>query len=110
MNEKGKSSIIQIIHRIHAERNEQIRDLLINPNLKIFVKEHFKSDDIPEPISKLIEQELRSLMISHLDLDHYSGLITQIDKNPNTIDTLAESKLFKLELLGLLKKYFLRAL
>ena len=97
---------MQIIHQVEAIRNRLIYELLDESNLVRFAKEHFHATNLSQLTKSLIEQEFRSLLVSHLDLDHYSNLIRQIEKDPEAVDGLEKSPLFAIEIANSLNKYF----
>jgi len=97
-------SIDQSIDNVRSLRNDLIKQFLDEKHLELFFAEKYS-----KPLSKVkiefIKKELRELLISPVDLVHYSSLITEMRKLSSPHHIKRDHELFYSELETIFKKY-----
>ena len=97
-------SVEKIIDLIRELRNQLVKEFLVDENLRTYFQKEYQRD---LSIIKLefLKRDLKELLISPVDLSHYSSLIKQI-RECNTA-SLAEGnqELFYKEIDAIFKKY-----
>jgi hypothetical protein len=94
-------SIIDLVRKL---RNDLIKDFLDERFLKDYVSAQFGVRDLSNVRIEFIKKDLKELLISPVDTNHYSGLITQIKLTDSAALTETNEQLFYKELDRILKR------
>jgi hypothetical protein len=99
-----KLSVEKVIDLVRQVRNDLIKDFLVNDNAeKYFVQQYQK------PLSRIklefLMRDLRELLISPVDLVHYSSLIKDIRETNSANLSSGNNQLFYKELELIFGKY-----
>jgi hypothetical protein len=94
-----------IIDLVRKLRNDLIKDFLDERMLNEYMATQFRVKDLSPVKLEFIKKELKELLISPVNLNHYQGLITQIKTTDSATLTENNEHLFYRELEGILKKY-----
>ena len=97
-----KNHIIDMIRKL---RNDLVKDFLDERHLLEFLASRFHQTDLSGDNLSLIKLELREMLISPVDEDHYELLIKQIMQTGSASITEKNEKLFLTEIEQVLKKY-----
>jgi hypothetical protein len=95
----------RIIDLIRKLRNDLIKDFLDERHLKEYVDQQFRVRDLSPVKVEFIKKDLKELMISPVNLNHYSPLINQIRLTDSAALTESNEPLFFKEIEGILKRY-----
>ncbi|HEY8936406.1 MAG TPA: hypothetical protein VIM65_14340 [Cyclobacteriaceae bacterium] len=93
-----------IINLIGGVRKHLIEEFLHDDQLSTYYKEQFKKE-ITDIKKKFLKQELTELLVTPLDLVHYSKLIKEIKETNKTSIVKQNSSIFYQELLTVFNKY-----
>ena len=93
-----------IISTVRDLRNGNIKSFLSDENLHGYFKSEYKKE--LSPVKKeFLKKDLHELLISPVDLVHYSGLIREIKESNNAALTSKHDVLFYEELEGIFRRY-----
>src|SRR5688572_14622279 len=95
-------NILQLVRQL---RNDLIKDFLDERFLKEYIADHFRIKDLSNVKIEFIKKDLKELLISPVDANHYDGLISQIRDTDSAALTETNEKLFYKELENLFKRY-----
>jgi hypothetical protein len=94
-------SIIELVRKL---RNDLIKDFLDERFLKEYVSNHFRVRDLSNIRIELIKKDLKELLISPVNTNHYQSLITQIKLTDSAALTETNEQLFYKEIENVFKK------
>ena len=83
-----------IIELVRDQRNELINKLLFADSLKPFLKETFGVTEISQIKQEFIKRALKDLILSPVDLSHYSQIILEIKKSGSFVISSNNERLF----------------
>ncbi|HEY0652956.1 MAG TPA: hypothetical protein VGD65_07505 [Chryseosolibacter sp.] len=95
----------RIIDLIRKLRNDLIKDFLDERHLKEYVDQKFRVRDLTPVKVEFIKKDLKELMISPVNVNHYDALITQIRLTDSAALTESNEPLFFKEIEAVLKRY-----
>lgn len=95
----------RIIDLIRKLRNDLIKDFLDERHLKEYSDQKFRVRDLTPVKVEFIKKDLKELMISPVNLNHYGPLIEQIRSTDSAALTESNEPLFFKEIEGVLKRY-----
>lgn len=95
----------RIIDLVRKLRNDLIKDFLDERHLKEYVDQQFKVRELNAVKVEFIKKDLKELMISPVNLNHYGPLISQIRLTDSAAITEVNEQLFYKEVEGILKRY-----
>lgn len=95
-------SVIDLIRKL---RNDLVKDFLDERFLKQYVEHQFRIREMSGVRIELIKKDLKELLISPVDINHYKPLIAQIQETDSAALTEVHEKLFYKEIEALLKRY-----
>ncbi|HEY0742417.1 MAG TPA: hypothetical protein VGD40_13175 [Chryseosolibacter sp.] len=95
----------RIIDLVRKLRNDLIKDFLDERHLKDYVDQQFRVRDLSPVKIEFIKKDLKELMISPVNLEHYGPLINQIRLTDSAALTEVNDKLFYKEVEGVVKRY-----
>lgn len=102
--ESIKLSVEKIIDRVRQLRNDLIKEFLVDQNLQAYFLQQYKKELSPVKI-EFCKKDLKELLISPVDLTHYSSLIKKI-KESSSVDSMDDDMtLFYKDLNTIFKKY-----
>lgn len=104
VQESIKLSIEKIIDLIRQLRNDLIKDFLTDPNLKSYFFQQYGKDLSIIKI-EFCKRDLKELLISPVDLTHYSSLIKDIRESNKASLAEGNHELFYKDLEMIFKKY-----
>jgi hypothetical protein len=103
-NTETKISTERIIDLVREVRNGLIRDFLQDENLTSYFKEQYNKE-LSQIKLEFLKRDLKELMLSPMDLPHYSLLIKQVQEQNSAAIASANHGLFYKELEMIFKKY-----
>jgi hypothetical protein len=95
-------NILDVVRKL---RNDLIKDFLDERYLKQYLTDHFGVRELTNIKIEFIKKELKELLISPINTNHYDTLINQIKHTDSASLTETNEKLFYRELESLFKKY-----
>jgi hypothetical protein len=100
-----KLSVEKIIDLVRQVRNDLVKEFLIKDNAQKYFVDHYN-----KPLSTIklefLRRDLSELLISPVDLAHYSSLIKDIrETNSASLSKGNNEELFYKELAGIFDKY-----
>jgi hypothetical protein len=99
-----KLSVEKVIELVRQVRNDLVKDFLINDNAQNYFASHYN-----KPLSKIklefLRRDLSELLISPVDLVHYSSLIKEIGATNSANLSKGNNELFYREIELLFDKY-----
>jgi hypothetical protein len=95
-------SIIDLVRKL---RNDLIKDFLDERHLKEYLAENFRVRELSNVKIELIKRDLKELLISPVNVNHYEPLINQIRQTDSAGLTESNESLFYRELENIFKRY-----
>lgn len=95
----------RIIDLVRKLRNDLIKDFLDERHLKDYADQQFRVRDLSPVKIEFIKKDLKELMISPVNVNHYNPLINQIRLTDSAALTEINEQLFYKEVEGILKRY-----
>lgn len=95
----------RILELVRKLRNDLIKDFLDERHLKQYVSNQFRVNDLSNIRIEFIKKDLKELLISPVNTNHYQGLIEQIRETDSAGLTETNEALFYKELENIFKKY-----
>jgi hypothetical protein len=95
-------SILDLVRKL---RNDLIKDFLDERYLKEYLADHFRVRELSNVKIEFIKKDLKELLISPVNTNHYDTLINQIRHTDSAALTEMNEKLFYRELENVFKKY-----
>jgi hypothetical protein len=95
----------RILELVRKLRNDLIKDFLDERHLKEYVANQFRVNDLSNVKVEFIKKELKELLISPVNTNHYQGLIDQIRETDSAAITETNEPLFYKELENIFKRY-----
>ena len=95
----------RILELVRKLRNDLIKDFLDERHLKQYLSTQFRVNDLSNIKVEFIKKELKELLISPVNTNHYQGLIDQIRETDSAGLTETNENLFYKELESIFKKY-----
>jgi hypothetical protein len=95
-------SILDVVRKL---RNDLIKDFLDERFLKQYIDEQFRVKELSNVKIEFIKKDLKELLISPVNVNHYEPLINQIRETDSAALTETNEKLFYRELESVFKKY-----
>lgn len=95
-----------LIDLVRKLRNDLIKDFLDERNLKSYVLNQFGVSTLSPVKLELIKKDLKTLLISPVNLNHYEPLMIHIQKTDSAALTENHEELFYQEIENVLKKFF----
>lgn len=100
----SEQSHVTIIDNIRKSRNDLIKDFLDERYLKEYVADKYKASELSKIKIESIKQDLKGLLISPVDVEHYELLVTKM-KDHDTSSWEDNDELYYHEIENILKKY-----
>lgn len=94
----------RILELVRKLRNDLIKDFLDERHLKEYVFSQFKVNDLSNIKIEFIKKDLKELLISPVNTNHYQGLIDQI-RETDSAGLSENDALFYKELEYIFKRY-----
>jgi hypothetical protein len=98
----SEENILEIIRKL---RNDLIKDFLDERHLKNYFAEHYKVRDLAAVKIEFIKKDLKDMLISPVDTEHYADLIQTIKDTNAASLTEGNEELFYKDLARIFKKY-----
>ena len=95
----------RIIDLVRKLRNDLIKDFLDERHMKEYVDQQFKVRELSAVKVEFIKRDLKELIISPVNLNHYGPLISQIRLTDSAALAEVNEQLFYKEVEGILKRY-----
>jgi hypothetical protein len=95
----------RILELVRKLRNDLIKDFLDERHLKEYLASQFRVNDLSNIKIEFIKKDLKELLISPVNTNHYQGLIDQIRETDSAGLTETNESLFYKELENIFKKY-----
>ena len=95
----------RIIDLVRKLRNDLIKDFLDDRFLKEYMSNQFRIRELSNVKVEFIRKDLKELLISPVNLNHYGSLIDQIKHTDSAALTETNEQLFYKELEGIFKRY-----
>src|SRR5689334_22532894 len=95
-------SIIELVRKL---RNDLIKDFLDERLLKEYISSQFRVKELSNVKVEFIKRDLKELLISPVNTQHYDALITQIKHTDSAALTETNEQLFYKELETIFKRY-----
>jgi hypothetical protein len=95
----------RILELIRKLRNDLIKDFLDERHLKTYLFNQYREDNLSNIKIEFIKKDLKGLLISPVNTNHYQGLIDQIRKTDSAAITETNEPLFYKELENIFKRY-----
>lgn len=97
-------SVEKVIDLIRQLRNELVKEFLIDENLKGYFQKEYNRQ-LSQIKTEFLKRDLKELLISPVDLSHYSSLIKQIRESNSASLAEGNQELFYKEIESIFKKY-----
>lgn len=94
--------ILELVRRL---RNDLIKDFLDERHLKQYLSSNFRVNELSNIKIEFIKKDLKELLISPVNVNHYQGLIEQIRETDSAAITETNEPLFYKELECIFKRY-----
>jgi hypothetical protein len=95
----------RIIDLVRKQRNDLIKDFLDERHLKEYIGTKFRIHELSNIVIEFIKKDLKDLLISPVNLNHYEPLIRQARNNDVDGFTGADEQFFYKELEMIFKRY-----
>jgi hypothetical protein len=95
----------RILELVRKLRNDLIKDFLDERHLKEYVWNNFRVNELSNIKIEFIKKELKELLISPVNTNHYQSLIEQIRETDSAGITETNEPLFYKELELIIKRY-----
>lgn len=95
----------RILELVRKLRNDLIKDFLDERHLKEYLSSQFRVNDLSNIKIEFIKKDLKELLISPVNTNHYQGLIDQIRETDSAGLTETNEDLFYKELENIFKRY-----
>ena len=95
----------RILELVRKLRNDLIKDFLDERHLKQYLANQFRVNELSNIKIEFIKKELKELLISPVNTNHYQGLIDQIRETDSAGLAETNENLFYKELENIFKKY-----
>ena len=95
----------RILELVRKLRNDLIKDFLDERQLKQYVANNFRVHELSNIKIEFIKKDLKELLISPVNTNHYQGLIDQIRETDTAGITETNEPLFYKELESIFKRY-----
>jgi hypothetical protein len=95
----------RIIDLIRKLRNDLIKDFLDERHLKDYLQNQFRIRELSTIKIEFIKRDLKELLISPVNLDHYEPVISQIKTSDSAAIAESNEQLFYKEVEAILKRY-----
>lgn len=96
---------LDIIELIRKLRNDLIKDFLDERHLKQYINSKYYISDISNIKIEFIRKDLKELLVSPVNTEHYKPIIDEIKTNERTSLAEGNEMLFYREIEGLFHKY-----
>lgn len=97
-------SVEKVIDLIRQLRNELVKEFLVDENLKAYFQKEY-TRELSNIKTEFLKRDLKELLISPVDLSHYSSLIKQIRESNSASLAEGNQELFYKEIESIFKKY-----
>jgi hypothetical protein len=104
VQESIKLSVEKIIDLVRQLRNDLIKDFLRDPNLQAYFLQQY-GKELSVIKTEFCKRDLRELLISPVDLTHYSSLIKEIRETNKASLAAGNHELFYKDLELIFRKY-----
>ncbi len=98
----SNENVLDVVRKV---RNDLIKDFLDERLLREYVSKQFRIHELSNVKIELIKRDLKELLISPVNVQHYEPIITQIHESDSASLTESNEQLFYRELENLLKRY-----
>jgi hypothetical protein len=95
----------RIIDLVRKQRNDLIKDFLDERHLKEYVDNKFRIHELSNVAIEFIKRDLKELLISPVNTNHYDPLIRHIRHTDNAAFINTDEQLFYKELEMIFKRY-----
>jgi len=95
----------RVLDLVRKLRNDLIKDFLDERHLKEYLSNHFRVNDLSQIKIEFIKKDLKELLISPVNTNHYQTLIHQIRETDSAAITETNEPLFYKELELIFKRY-----
>ena len=95
----------RILELVRKLRNDLIKDFLDERHLKEYISKHFRVNELSNIKIEFIKKDLKELLISTVNTNHYQILIDQIRDTDSAAITEINEPLFYKELENIFKRY-----
>lgn len=95
----------RILDLVRKLRNDLIKDFLDERHLRAYLAEHFRISELSNTKVEFIKKDLKELLISPVNTNHYRSLIEQIRETDSAGISETNEPLFYKELEMIFKKY-----
>ena len=95
----------RILELVRKLRNDLIKDFLDERNLKEYLQNNFRVNELSNVKIEFIKKDLKELLISPVNTNHYQPLIDQIRETDSAGLTESNEPLFYKELEMIFKRY-----
>jgi hypothetical protein len=95
----------RIVELVRKLRNDLIKDFLDERHLKEYISNNFRVTDLSNIKIEFIKKDLKELLISPVNMNHYQALIDQIRDTDSAAITEMNEPLFYKELENIFKRY-----
>lgn len=95
----------RILELVRKLRNDLIKDFLDERHLKEYLSSQFRVNDLSNTKIEFIKKDLKELLISPVNTNHYQGLIDQVRETDSAGLTETNEDLFYKELENIFKRY-----
>ncbi len=95
----------QALDLVRDTRNDLVKDFLDDRHLKAYVADHYGVRDLSSTQVGMIRNELKELLISPVNENHYAPLINQMLVEETIALTGVDDRLFYKELEPILKRH-----
>lgn len=95
----------RILELVRKLRNDLIKDFLDERHLKDYVAQQFRVHELSNIKVEFIKKDLKELLISPVNMNHYQVLIDQIRETDSAAISETNEPLFYKELENIFKRY-----
>ena len=95
----------RILELVRKLRNDLIKDFLDERHLKEYISSNFRVNDLSNIKVEFIKKDLKELLISPVNMNHYQALIDQIRNTDSAAISEMNEPLFYKELENIFKRY-----
>jgi hypothetical protein len=97
-------SVEKVVDLIRQLRNQLVKDFLIEDNVRTYFQKEYQRA-LSDIKLEFLKRDLKELLISPVDLSHYSSLIKQIRESNSASLAEGNQELFYKEIERIFKKY-----
>jgi hypothetical protein len=97
-------SVEKVVDLIRQLRNQLVKDFLIEDNVRTYFQKEYQRA-LSDIKLEFLKRDLKELLISPVDLSHYSSLIKQIRESNSASLAEGNQDLFYKEIERIFKKY-----